>query len=416
MNSVVARPAGSVGTAVAADAGSGGAPGPGPGLFDRVAWRDAALIWAIQHALLVAITYVGGSLILIPSYSDRRLPWSSLLHPWVTWDADIYARIAREGYDKFWLTRFFPLLPALEHVLSPLAAGNPAAAGVLISNVACLGAFGVVRVLAERELGREAARRSVLYLALFPTSFFFAAGYPEALFVLLSAASFLTLRRGRWVTAGALAGMAALARPVGVLLVVPIAVEALQRVRAGKLRPGSRQIVPVLVGLALPVAAVAGFSYYLSRRFGTLTAIAQAQNADGAPGSGKGLTWPWVGFLRAGRALVQSGFDPNFHQVHILLDAGFTLALIALTIATFRRLPLPYVLYAWAVLALLICTPGHNWYALYSNMRFTLEVIPLFMLLGRWGESRTFERALLLAFLPLLALLTLTFVTGGWVA
>jgi hypothetical protein len=417
-------------------------PGAGPELLDRVAWRDAGVAWLGQHALLLAVTYLGRTLVLIPSYTQGRLTWASMFAPWLTWDADIYARIAREGYDRLWLTRFFPLLPALEHALAPLTGGNPAIAGLLVSNAACLVAFALLRVLVEREMGLEASRRALLYLAVFPTSFFFAAAYAEAPFLALALGTFLALRRGHWPVAGVCAALATLARPVGILLAVPIAIECWRRLRergrASTGRPYERadedgarpsavaaltgalprpgEAAAMLAGLALPAAALAGYSAYLYPRYHTFVAFIQAQDTAGGPGSGKGFTWPWIGFARAGHALLVDGLNPNFFQVHIVLDAGFTLALIAVTLATIGRVPWPYVGYAFAVVALLLCTPGHNWYALFSNMRFILEIPPFFMVLARWGERRNVELALLGAALPLLTLLTLTFVIGGWVA
>lgn len=385
----------------------------GPGLLDRASWRDAAVVWVGQRLLLLAITYIGRTLVLIPSYSAQRLSWASMLTPWAGWDGAIYVRIAHEGYIRNWTPRFFPLLPLLEHLLAPLTGNNAAVAGLVISNLACLGAFGLLRVLVERETDRETARRTLLYLAVFPTAFFLAAAYAEALFLLCCAGAFLALRRGHWLIAGVLAALATLARPVGILLFVPLAAEMFLRIRAAGALPRPRETLAMLAGLALPPAALAGFNYYLYRQLGTFTAVTQAQ---GENGGGKNLTWPWVGFLRAGHALGDYGLQPNFFQVHILLDAAFTLALIALVVATFRRLPLPYVLYAFAVLALLLCVPGHNWFALYANMRFTLEVFPVFMILGRWGKRLTIERVILVTSLPLLALLTLAFVLGQWVA
>jgi Gpi18-like mannosyltransferase len=388
-------------------------PSPPVSLFDRAAWRDAAFLWTAQHIFLLAITYIGLSLFLIPSVAQRHLPWSNLLARWMAWDGDIYMRIAREGYDQFWLTRFFPLFPTLEHVLAPLTAGNPGVAGLIVSNIAELGAFGLLRVLVEREAGRVIAWRTLLYFAIFPTSFFLAAAYAEALFVVLSIGSFLALRRGRWLIAGALAALATLTRPVGILLVVPMAVEAVLRMRADRSLPPIKQSLTLVGGLVLPVTALAGFSVYLARRFGTLTAIAQSQGANGI---GKSFTWPWIGVARAGHALLTYGFDPNYYQVHILLDAAFTAALVLLTIAAIGRLPLPYVWYCGAIVALLLCTPGHNWYALYSNMRFTLEVFPVFILLGRWGERQVVDRLLFAASLPLLTLFTVLFLMLQWVA
>jgi hypothetical protein len=385
-------------------------------LLDRSAWRYAAVIWLLSHVLVVGVTYFGRVLVLIPSYSTQRLSWGSMVSPWLAWDGNIYATIASEGYSRFWMTRFFPLLPAAEHVVAVVTGGNTALAGLLISNLATLPAFALFTILVERETDRATARRALLYFAFFPTALFFVAAYAESLYVLFAVACFLALRRGNWLAAGALAAVATLARPVGILLVVPIATEAWLRMRQAQRMPSPGALTHRLAGLALPVAALAGFSLYLAQRYGTLTAVVTSQNADGAAGSGKGFTWPWVGFLRAGRALVQNGAAPNFFQVHIVLDAAFTLLLIGLTVATYRRLPLPYVLYCWAVLVLLICTPGHNWYALYSNMRFILEVFPLFILLAKWGEKQMVDRVVLGVSLPLMTLLTLAFALFQWVA
>jgi hypothetical protein len=388
----------------------------GPSLLSREVWRDAAIIWAIQFALVAAITYFGRILILEPSGTTPALTWQSMFQSWLNWDAANYLFIAKHGYYAFWLTRYFPLLPWLEHLVAPLTGGNPGAAGIVISNLSALGAIGLLRGLVEREWGRAVARRTILYLALFPTAFFFNVAYAESLYVLLCVGAFLALRRGNWIAAGLLAGLGALARPVGILLLIPIAVEALSRMRASGQLPRLRELAAMVTGVALPVAALAGFALYLARLYGSLTIILQSSGSDGAPGSGKNLALPGIGFARAGHALLTEGLAPNFIQVHILLDSAFTLGLIALVVATTRRLPLPYVCYAWAVLILLICTPGHNWYALYSNMRFILEIFPVFIVLGIWGERRNVERVLLIVFLPLLALLTLTFMLGFWVA
>lgn len=70
-------------------------------------------------------------------------------------------------------------------------------AGLIIANAAALGAFGLLRALVEREESAAVARRSLLYLAVFPTAFFLLAAYAESLFLLWSVACFLALRRQR---------------------------------------------------------------------------------------------------------------------------------------------------------------------------------------------------------------------------
>jgi Mannosyltransferase (PIG-V) len=320
--------------------------------------------------------------------------------------------IAEHGYVYAGQAAFFPLLPVLEHMLAPLTGGNAALAGLVIANVACLASFVVVRVLAERECGRTIARRSLVYLALFPTAFFLAAPYTEALLLLFAAGSFLALRQGKWLVAGLLAALATLARVQGILLLLPLVFEAARRARAAGTWPSWRERGALLAAVSLPIAALAAFTVYLHARFGQWGAIASAQ----ANGGGRGLNWPWVGFLRAGRRLAEDGFAPNYFQAHILLDTAFTLLFIALALAAVRYLPAVYAIFCWAALAIVLCTPAHNWYALSSNMRYLLAAFPLFWLFGRWGVDRRFELAYLGIALPLCALFVVTFAAGGWVA
>jgi predicted lysophospholipase L1 biosynthesis ABC-type transport system permease subunit len=167
----------------------------------------------------------------------------------------------------------------------------------------------------------------------------------------------------------------------------------------------------ILGALALPLLALGGFSLLQKQQLGSFSATTNAE----ASGYGRNFELPIVGFARAGAALIHNGFTPNYYQAHILVDASFTLLFIALAVLLWRRLPLSYVLYGWAMVALVLVTPSHNWYALSSNMRFMLVVFPLFLLLGRWGADPRIERIILYLSLPLLALFTVAFL-HGWVA
>lgn len=406
-----------------------------PALLDRTAWRDALLVWLGQRALFAFLAYFSAVLLVAPAATPHYASWSDVfVRPWLSWDSAIFGGIARHGYVDLYESAFYPLFPLLEHLLAPLTGGRTDVAGEVIANLACLPAFGLLRVLAEREMNRGAARRTLLYLAVFPTAFYFSAAYSESLFLLVSVGAFVALRRGQWWIAGALAALATLTRPVGILLVVPMAAEyaqrliaarrpqaapggetdqAVQAVQAGRPPRRLAELAGLAGGLALPVLALLGYWGYLATRFGSpLVAL----RAESVVDTGRQMTLPVVGFARAAHALLDYGFNPNFYQAHILLDAGFTLAFIALSVVMFIRLPLPFALYTAANLVLELCTPGHNWYALSSYMRFMLVAFPLFMLFGQWGERRWADRVILGISLPLLALLSVTFLLGGWVA
>ena len=102
--------------------------------------------------------------------------------------------------------------------------------GLIVANVACIALFAYLYALVEREWGEALARRTVVYLAIFPTAFFLLAAYSESLFLLCAVAAIYHARSGQschwqWVVACLWAFWAPLARLPGIVLVVPLSVE-----------------------------------------------------------------------------------------------------------------------------------------------------------------------------------------------
>jgi Gpi18-like mannosyltransferase len=106
---------------------------------------------------------------------------------------------------------------------------------MVVSSLACFVAFVYLLKLVSLEFGEESAKRTLLYLAVYPMSFFLLAVYTESLFLAFTVAAFYHARRGQWTFAGAAAFLAALTRVNGILLVLPIAYEAWQQT-GGNLR------------------------------------------------------------------------------------------------------------------------------------------------------------------------------------
>ena len=188
-------------------------------------WSRAA-IWLL--ALVVVVGFDG-------ALNARRGEWdSSRLHElgsavdvWARWDSDWFLRIAENGYS--WPSStpaFFPLYPLLVAGLGRLLLGHYVLAGVLVSLAAGPAAFVLLYRLTSLRLGEEAARHTVLFLAVAPTSLFFGAVYSESLFLLLAVAAFLLAERGRFWQAGAAAGLALLTRSAGVALLPALVVLA----------------------------------------------------------------------------------------------------------------------------------------------------------------------------------------------
>jgi hypothetical protein len=164
------------------------------------------------------------------------------------WDASWLLLIAEQGYaEDDPSAAFFPGYPLAVRSLSSLLGGHTVTAGLLVSNLAFLGALIVLHGLTELERSRDAARRTVLLVATFPTSFFFFAPYAESLFLLTSVTAFWFARTDRWVAGGLAGAAAAITRSVGIVLAPALAVEALQR-RSERHDPDDRPWTAWLAG------------------------------------------------------------------------------------------------------------------------------------------------------------------------
>ncbi len=146
--------------------------------YDWRGWLDAfKQVWPIYlatHIAFVILTYLA-SLFIIGNFSTVTLDIGTLMSSWDQWDTGHFKAIALHGYDIYWRTAFFPLYPLLQRGLNYFI-HNVLVAGLVISNIVTLLTFIVLYRLVEQDFQRNTALRAVLYLAVFPTSFFFISG------------------------------------------------------------------------------------------------------------------------------------------------------------------------------------------------------------------------------------------------
>jgi len=158
--------------------------------------------------------------------------WHNLVTAWERFDALWFLRIADTGYmDGDGSAVFFPGFPLMVRLFSTILGDHPLAGGLVVSHLATFGSFVLLYFLSAAEWGERVARRSVLYLAIFPTSFFLLAPYSESLFLFLVLLALWAARRGKWELAGISGIGASATRNIGVLLVLPLLIEAVQRFR-----------------------------------------------------------------------------------------------------------------------------------------------------------------------------------------
>ena len=366
-------------------------------------------------------------LFVLKDFSSAPLDINSWLHSWSHWDANQYNYIALHGYEHWWKTVFFPLYPLLQHCLM-IFTQDPLFAGLIISNLAGLGMLTILYRLVEEDFDTERAYRTVLYLSVFPTAFFFAAAYTESLFLFLALLSFYNMRHGHWWIAALLGLLATLTRQAGLFLLVPFYCEYLRQ--RGDFKQlwlstgnGIERLLRSLLRLdffagVLIVAGLAIFVVYCYFRFRILFPFAHAEalywNRD--------LHDPSWGIVRTIQVIAHSPGFLSFSALRNILDLGqdlFILVLIVLSLAgpwRFRAALWTYAVYGVTLYLCLQLYPVRDFsFPLQSVPRYMLEVFPAFIVLAGINQHRRINLIYLVASASLLFLLLTQYVTGHWI-
>lgn len=150
------------------------------------------------------------------------------------WDGYHYTHLIEQGYDGYMENRqhlflvFFPGYVWAVRILKWVIP-NTVVAGVTLSCLCYGGACCYLYKLAEDYYDPKIARDFLLYLSLFPFSFFSGMVMTEGLFLFCTAGACWYARKGNWLLFGAFGIAAALTRMTGVLVIVPALVELLTR-------------------------------------------------------------------------------------------------------------------------------------------------------------------------------------------
>jgi len=386
----------------------------------RPALRLALAVYVPMRIVLSLMAGVTRVLVPLPAAASRpylgSIPlqgvWRGpLLGVWQRWDTLWYMLIAREGYG-LQDTRVFapPLFPGLMGMLGRALGGGEMAllvGGLIVSNVAAVALFAYLYRLFEMEWGAASARRSVIYLALFPTAFFLLAAYAESLFLLCVVAAFYHARRGEWVWAGTWGFFAPLARLPGAVILLPLGWEFVRQEWARKAsgrRPQWQRGWPLglvmLGGLAFPL-----YVHLVLGADGLLTPYAiHTQRFMGR------FAWPWESLWAAMRILIGGRFraiEP--------FDLACAVLFIILAVATWRTQPRIYGLY----MAVMLCgalTKVGEVQPLLSLSRYVLVLFPGFVALAQWSDGRPWRQRAVVYMSSALSLFFVgQFAIWGWV-
>ena len=203
--------------------------------------------------------------------SDGGLTWERAFQQLQRWDAAHYIRLIEEGYQGYTengqhlFLVFFPGYVWAARLLR-LVIPSTALAGTALSCLCYGGACCYLYRLAGEAYNGRVARDALLYMSLFPFSFFSGLVMTEGLFLLATTGACWYAWRGKWLAFGLFGALAALTRMTGLLVIVVGVIRLLEAYRPLEPPVGKslgRCWKPLLLRLPLTLLPAAGTLLYL---------------------------------------------------------------------------------------------------------------------------------------------------------
>ncbi|GED87867.1 hypothetical protein [Streptomyces sp. 6-11-2] len=375
-------------------------------LATRVAVVRAGALRRAAPALLGYAAVRALGLIVLALWSAERGKSAYTLLT-ARWDSLWYAGVAGLGYgyevrlpngDVHSNLAFFPLLPWLERLLAAVSPLSYADAGFAVSLAASLAAAWGIFAVADHVYGRGTGVAAVLLWAVLPVGIVQSMAYSESLFTALAAWALYAVLTGRWVTAGTLALLAGLTRPVGLAVVAAVWAAALASFvedRSATAADGARDAhrAPVatghatarrLLGMALAPLGAAGYVLWVGHRTGE------------GPFGYLHVQAGWRNGFDGGYAFARFVADKFTSFPSALAGAGLILGVagvIWLYVTGVRqRQPLALLVYSGVVTALALCASSYFG----SKPRLLLPAFPLLLpLASALARTRVARSALI---------------------
>lgn len=382
-------------------------------------WGQCVALWLGVLIGLTAVGLISVRLLDLREGYDPVIQVSPYGIPgiWARWDSPYYIDLANQGYAALpYAMGYFPLYPLLMRGISQATGLSLAMAGMLISQLSYLAAILVFYKLARLiQNDHGYAMRSVLFMVIFPSSFFFYATYAEPLSLAFSilAVYWVLHSPPNYLRSGLALGVASAARPVGWLLDIVLIAEFIRRRKYNL-----SNLFSLAVGGLLSISTVVLFVFYLYTLTGSFTAIPEAQAAWL-----RQWTYPWITIGKSiAIALVGNGVEADwFLYVINWSDLLFTLLAISLTVLAVRwawqgRYSWSLAIYLVFTLIFLTSNQGLEEVPLWGMTRWVAALFPLYLILGGLGQrSRVAFWLMTVAFSGLQLLFAAWWMSGRWI-
>lgn len=348
--------------------------------------KDKEFMKIIKLFFIVKIVIISAGVFsqTIPDeITSRQERAGFLINAWAQYDAAAYVDIAENGYNKDFMGgrgnyAWYPLYPLLIRIFSFLGYWN---AAFLISNAASLLAVAALYLLIREELNKAQTYRTLAYIMLFPTAYFFTAMYTESLFLLLSAASFYFAKREKWLSAGAAGFLLALTRPQGIIILFPLLYIYFKNNGFAAKRDIAYAFLPLLSVVFL-------LAYHYAATGNPFIQMSTQEDFK------RSLSFPWVPVFNSISLLINTpGLAGKFYHILNLFTLAFFSAFL---VKSYKMIGKEYFIYYLVSLMVPLFTQR-----LEAITRFYLVVFPAFMTMSISADNRgtgTALKALYFAF------------------
>ena len=351
----------------------------------------------LSRVFVIAVAWVAGA--TLPSALEDG--WNSgtlFLRYFARWDSGFYLAIASQGYgfkpEAWAFSPGYPAAIALVHAVVPFVGYT--FAGFLVSNAAFFASLVLLYRLTSALFDERFAWRAAAVFAFFPSAFYASAVYAEALFLAAALGTFLLAHRGRWLTAGALASLAAVTRPTGLVLLGALGLAVLLALHRDRRLPWTGFA-------AMPVAAAlpAAFALYSWGKTGDAFIGIHAREAF----------WPTVRWHSPLMILDFSGSPPVI-TAHVYAYLAFLAAVVGWVVFDLARRGRVAALPVYAFTLVLAAV-----YFLYGDVvpivRYLLPVVPAYWMVADVARSRSVLAGTLVVLAILTGVVAAVFATWG---
>lgn len=376
--------------------------------------KNIILLFLVWRFLLFWISYF--SIDIVPVWGDR-FPYVSeylistdlpyWIWEWSNFDGVHYLSISYNYYAATYTQTFFPLFPLLIRYISEILSNNAhLVVGVILSSVFYLLALIMFsKLMFEEGYKKKDIYWTLLFVMLFPTSFYFAALYTESLFLLLILIFAYLVNKKKWLLAGFIGLLATATKLLGVLLLIFVLYDLLIKF----VRKKQVELTEIISLFIIPLGLI-GYMVFLQLRYNDYLMFWHSQSVFGAERLGSGFIFPPQVMYRYIKILLTVSPTTSGFYVALQEVLSFIGVLIVVGIGYLKKVKIQYLLFSLFIVIIPSLTGTFS-----SMPRYVLSAFPVFIILGSL-KNETVKTILLLLFTILLFTNATLFLRGYWVA